>query len=108
MTKHTPGPWTALQEPSLSRWRIGAGFAAADSVAAVYATNVDGITEANARLIAAAPELLDALRALHAFASRMVERHGMNGDDSMTDADHAAWQDSASLANIAIAKATND
>lgn len=62
MSAHTPGPWVALCEPTLSRYRIGAGFAAAESVAVVYMAKVDGVTEANARLIAAAPDMLAALR----------------------------------------------
>lgn len=65
--KHTPGPWVALCEPTLSRYRIGAGFAAAESVAVVYMTKVDGVTEANACLIAAAPDLLAALKSFVIF-----------------------------------------
>jgi len=63
-TKHTPGPWTAKHTPESSnqeyvvmagpRWQI----ASVDFVG-------NSVTEkANARLIAAAPALLEALRAL--------------------------------------------
>jgi hypothetical protein len=68
-TAHTPGPWVALHEPTLSRWRIGAGFAAADSVAVIYATKVDSVTKANARLVAAAPAMLVALAIAEDFMS---------------------------------------
>jgi hypothetical protein len=49
----------------------------------------------------AAPAMLEALEKLWAFASTMAERHGMNGDDTMTDEDHAAWQDAGGAANAA-------
>lgn len=58
------------------------------------------------RIANAAPDLLAALQAMWAFASRMVERHGMDGDDTMTDEEHAIWQDAAGATNHAIAKAT--
>lgn len=49
--KFTPGPWT------ISRWRRGMSILAdGNSIARVYAIN-----EANAPLIASAPDLLDAL-----------------------------------------------
>lgn len=44
-------------------------------------------------------ELEAALRSMWVFATGMVDRHGTNGDDSLTDADHAAWQDAAGKAN---------
>lgn len=48
-------------------------------------------------------EMLAALKSVWAFATTMAERHGMNGDDTMTDADHAAWQDAAGKASAAMA-----
>jgi Iap family predicted aminopeptidase len=51
--KHTPGPWTA-EHATATRWpRVKAGDR-------VIANGVAGF--ANARLMAAAPDLLDALR----------------------------------------------
>lgn len=44
----------------------------------------------------------DALKAMWAFATKMVERHGMNGTDTMTDADHKEWQHAAGLASDAL------
>jgi hypothetical protein len=58
MGKHTPGPWTVYE----------AGFSVADAWGHVLSTDVEGRmpeeAAANARLIAAAPELLAALEAL--------------------------------------------
>lgn len=56
-TKHTPGPWTAFQRPKeegTNYWRITFTDRSSDSL-------VGYCGEANARLIAAAPELLEAL-----------------------------------------------
>jgi hypothetical protein len=66
-TKHTPGPWgftpTATLNDAPCRWEIlGAG--------GVIAETNDSTTDANARLISAAPDMLSALETL---ASRMSE-----------------------------------
>lgn len=74
--KHTPGPW----------WASGSDFAvlAADADDAPYArtvaeTNVGDMTDvealANARLIAAAPDLLHALKQMQA-CSHKTHSHG--------------------------------
>lgn len=94
---HTPGPWEAKQEFA-NRWRIEAptgpdciplsvGFACTTALE-VGVSNHN--TAANARLIAAAPELYEALR-------WMVQR-----------ADEAGYPDGACLAmaRAALAKAT--
>lgn len=60
MSKHTPGPWTAYKRPEpvgFAEWEI------------YYGTDTECVAEvvheeANARLIAAAPELLEALQAV--------------------------------------------
>lgn len=44
-------------------------------------------------------ELEAALRSMWVFATGLVNKHGTNGDDSLTDADHAAWQHAAGEAN---------
>lgn len=59
-TPHTPGPWQ-------DRGPIGAGkwiTAPEGQVAVVYGPNTNPASEANARLISAAPCLLDALKAV--------------------------------------------
>jgi Tfp pilus assembly major pilin PilA len=45
---------------------------------------------------------LAALRKMWDFASDMIETHGMDGDDSMTDENHAKWQDAAGDASAAL------
>lgn len=56
--KHTPGPWVTSPEPNGKEWGVDAGpwgiCICADAPG-------EGTAEANARLIAAAPELLDEL-----------------------------------------------
>lgn len=78
MSKYTPGPWTTRKQFA-NRWLIekdqGSNEAGEKLVplclAAVHTTILevgcsDRDTEANARLIAAAPDLLQALKALSA------------------------------------------
>lgn len=68
MSTHTPGPWAA-QPHDLKCWTVVAG--AGSSVAHVDLRSEPEITEANARLIAAAPDLLEALK----FAEAILEQH---------------------------------
>lgn len=97
--QHTPGPWVAMLKPRASmsdhgwramamcgdKWMVGARYEQAVTVQ-------DGIVtsgwnnEANARLIAAAPELLEALKA--------AKRHLV--------VDSMAWE----MADTVISKAT--
>jgi hypothetical protein len=70
MTQHTPGPWTANDDGSVTAFLddgvidevicslIGV------KIDASFFTDVPGQTEANTRLIAAAPDLLEACRQL--------------------------------------------
>ena len=68
--KHTPGPWAAVKRDWDVEWRV------TDNIRGLIATLEprDGDTEANARLIAAAPELAESLRRVWAFVE--------NGPDS--------------------------
>lgn len=66
MSKHTPGPWVAADNRSPVRI---VHQASADCIAMVYLTDPvtkkrDATHEANAKLIAAAPDLLAALQAV--------------------------------------------
>lgn len=73
MTKHTPGPWTVTPHPHLPIARVhrgphdpgGVPICAVNmrSLAALSESG-DSEDDANARLIAAAPDLLAALRAV--------------------------------------------
>lgn len=65
MTKHSPAPWTFSGPPR----NIHVIEANAPHNRVCFLTS-DGPTEANAKLIAAAPELLAALRGVLAVADR--------------------------------------
>lgn len=65
--KHTPGPWEAVPDPVKIRgrsvWRtlVRAKYM---EICTVSGTVAAGLEEANAALIGAAPDLLDALRSI--------------------------------------------
>jgi hypothetical protein len=69
-TKHTPGPWRAdVQDPAFVNYDVRT------DETIICTMGIDMCTEeeaANARLIAAAPELLEALMRLDAYHSLMV------------------------------------
>ena len=85
MSKHTPGPWQWTQhfDPTISIYKDGFG-----QIARLYDSSA-GTGKANARLIAAAPDLLDALEFV---MNRLVDKH----EDDIA----------AQKARAAIAKAT--
>lgn len=65
MSKHTPGPWTLVKVPASRTWEIHAPTWR--DLADVFGNAASDLHEegsANARLIAAAPELLEALKAI--------------------------------------------
>lgn len=82
--KHTPGPWREGEGGMLSRLNVWAGaayqiaqvkrFPAADVVRQIRA---DAEAEANARLIAAAPELLEACNQAVWQYEKLGESKGM-------------------------------
>ena len=85
--KHTPGPWRFLQEECDRPYiRVrGTQLGLRYKIANVLTPNYDGVasreaeeTRANARLIAAAPELLTSLQALADEAFKNM--HGGRGD----------------------------
>lgn len=84
-TKHTPGPWQVLP-PKEGQPSITIAIPSNDAVYVAGSTK-----EANARLIAAAPELLEALEA-------MVEMYGPRGSNII-------WDGPIPLAQEAINKA---
>ena len=87
MNKHTPGPWVTTPEPNGKEWGVDAGpwgiCICADAPG-------KGTAEDNARLIAAAPDLLDALKQIKSNANMY----------------HA--ETISEIARAAIAKATGD
>ena len=75
-TKHTPGPWKVLSEEAIRiKSQDGSLLAMLHHLRGVHGVNgripIEEV-HANARLIAAAPELLEALKELLGLA----ERHG--------------------------------
>ena len=99
MSAHTPGPWihegqgdiTGIEDNGFGRGPV--------DVCSVYLRMVDGRHEANARLITAAPDLLEALKEYIAA-----------GENSVTATDDVAamirFGDAEKAARAAIAKAT--
>lgn len=64
MSKHTPGPWEAFTQPEFSGW-----WAVRDASTGREIGSCDGgFDETDARLMAAAPELLAAMQASIALA----------------------------------------
>ena len=71
MSKHTPGPWVI--DWNVSRLDVFSGDAAtliASIRRSALSAGIDETARANARLIAAAPELLVALQAEHEWRER--------------------------------------
>lgn len=64
MAQHTPGPWEAKGEDHSER-----GWCVIDATGMLVARR---LTEANARLIAAAPDMLEALKAAEEWMTREV------------------------------------
>ena len=95
MSKHTPGPWNVSEEFDGTSIKAGM-FHVTHTIQACgfHEPDVDkAVTQANARLIAAAPELLDALNA-------MLTHMGMDEDE---------WNKvTFNQARAAIAKATGE
>lgn len=107
-TKHTPGPWVTTPEPNRKEWGVDAG---PWGIATCADAPGEGSAEANARLIAAAPELLeaahDAIECIEILDNLMdnIKAHGNYSQEAtLLFLSHAA----SCLRNIppAIAKAT--
>jgi hypothetical protein len=99
-TKHTPGPWI-LDTDNIIRTEAGTCIALAQQGGDGYPLLSGDEVQANARLIAAAPELLEALQ----YVSRLLG-DGYSGPvvlRNATDCDRAIF---VSTINQAIAKAT--
>lgn len=92
---HTPGPWEIVEETDpkvISKWHIAIGqrkigffpykyhYADAEKTCGGYVTDAE--MHANARLIAAAPELLSALKALHDRLKECSEFCGISARDA--------------------------
>ena len=87
-SKFTPGPWGVLHDPSVPRSkRIGAVGKQLAVVSSSWMPLAE--IEANAELMAEAPELLKVLRALHDFALPLRER-GLAAESERAFADALA------------------
>lgn len=106
--KHTPGPWAVHHNPDWNQWSVRSANPSGLADAPIYYELADRIgghvlgesfddyseVEANARLIAAAPELLEALEQFVAWVDAPCE---------------SAFSDSQlASARAAIAKATGE
>lgn len=61
MTSHTPGPWHGVDGPNGSAYII---VGKTRVIASLSAHPTPGLVKANARLIAAAPEMLEVMKAV--------------------------------------------
>lgn len=91
-TKHTPGPWalhpTALHPAVRS---VGTPDTGPRRICTVGTMNGNPVDKANARLIAAAPELLAALQALVGWEDAEIKHFGATRpDDWIMDGARAA------------------
>lgn len=84
-TKHTPGPWSAEKDKGFSgetTWNVvckGEGFKRfIVSDEGLY--RCDGSDEANARLISAAPDLLEQLQSMLIAAHMMMAVRGLSAE----------------------------
>jgi hypothetical protein len=91
---HTPGPWVHHPEDNIIT-AAGTVTLIECQARSLYVSVEE--RDANARLMAAAPELLEALR--------LAYRHLNGGHDSLTATEHAS---AFLLARAAIAKATGE
>lgn len=80
-TKHTPGPWHIIHEPTLSTYHIRVEDLDAAPVASLFYSSGGSrpqlsreLIDANARLIAAAPDLLAACEAALSFGEGHPDR----------------------------------
>jgi hypothetical protein len=108
MTKHTPGPWAQPEiKRAHNRWHVeGGGRLVAAAGGPQFAIPADE-ADANARLIASAPDLLAALQRLQQSYYPLTRRKS----ESHLDAS-LRWSDEQDKAHdaarTAIAKATGD
>ena len=106
MSKHTPGPWEVVNNPPNEDGSTATSIYGSDQyVADVYcgyagSKNMPNAeAAANARLIAAAPELLEAL-------DGMIQVYG--GDRDWNGPKHSTELELIAMARAAIAKATGE
>lgn len=108
MSKHTPGPWVVGEQnkgPVAGTVPVHTAdymeaYRGGQLVCSVYGTAA--FSEANARLIAAAPEMLDALKKTSEFL------HHMWCSANINEYDFEMVEETMLINDAAIAKATGD
>lgn len=82
MAEHTPGPWAAERCHNTPCWHIEAGaYPFGSTICEVDENPKEGTSEANARLIASAPTLLNDFQDLWKAAWSVVETESLRSDD---------------------------
>jgi hypothetical protein len=110
MSEHTPGPWRAYVSDDRTLWAISAGddfviypgneivdAQTWDEAFGACGSTTEGRSEANAHLVAAAPEMLEALRRADELLGKMTT------DDVLVSLD---IQNARVVVGAAITKAT--
>jgi len=84
--KHTPGPWRTMRGPQNNFLdHVMTDTVPGLGIATTWAHNQDSEQEANARLIAAAPELLEACKvAYDAIKAQPIDSFGEGRDGELT------------------------
>ena len=109
--KHTPGPWFAKRagDGGYFEWYVGRDGENCPIAEDIADPMTRDPSEANAHLIAAAPELLEALKALttnpHVNIGDLVYRVRESEGEGWDGPQVKAWSDAVQAATAAIAKA---
>ena len=107
MSQHTPGPWFHAGNGDI--YTVDASTGKTADVACSY-LRIDNKCDANARLIAAAPDLLEALQGLHCVCEiALAGKQGQQHDNFETR--HGSFVNASSAmesAEAALAKATGE
>jgi hypothetical protein len=81
MSKHTPGPWKIdwyiCREDNKELWRVPRSIGPASTDHNHWAGRYITVDEADASLIAAAPDLLEALKSTRAFVNSVAPHGGL-------------------------------
>lgn len=87
-TKHTPGPWETCDPEDYGDYDGNCRVILGDDLRVAVVLGVDGENEANAHLIAAAPDLLEALHECAEYFDRFADaeftQDGPNPNREMT------------------------
>jgi hypothetical protein len=89
--KHTPAPWTAFYKPKYDEWHVSLPMSDSGMKLALAPDGIQSENrEADAHLIAAAPDMLAALRSARSTLDRLYEGFLHN-----SEAGCEAWDDAS-------------